>query len=262
MTDKPLLLFLLLMGFSATAQMSPRQDAPDPDFHIYLLMGQSNMAGRGEVAGPFAKRSHRRVWMLDKQGAWQLARHPLHFDKPRMAGVGPGLAFGIRMAQSKRNVRIGLVPCAVGGTSIDRWNPGAFDKATGTHPYDDALGRIRMAMKSGVIKGIIWHQGESDSKPEAAEDWLKKLEALIGRLREETKNDSLPFVAGQLGRYRENYQLINRQLDWLPGTVPRTAVVSSKGLKHKGDGTHFDSPSARRLGKRFAKAMRRLQQTP
>src|SRR5690606_32488422 len=148
------------------------------------------------------------------------------------------------------------------GASIDRWNPGAFDKATGTHPYDDALGRIRMAMKSGVIKGIIWHQGESDSKPEAAEDWLKKLEALIGRLREETKNDSLPFVAGQLGRYRENYQLINRPLDRLPGTVPRTAVVSSRGLQHNGDGTHFDAPSACRLGKRFAKSMRRLQRTP
>lgn len=250
---------LLLTSFSKPDQPS-KPDKPDPHFHLYLLVGQSNMAGRGVITDEYRDISQPNVLMLDKEGKWVTASHPLHFDKPARAGVGPGLAFGLEMAKANPGVRIGLIPCAVGGTAIEYWEPGAVDHVTKTHPYDDAVSRLRIAMKSGVIKGIIWHQGEGNSKPGRYEDYFKKLEMLIGRLRKVAGNKKLPFVAGELGRYRDNYQLINDQLRQLPGEVKNTAVASSEGLVHKGDKTHFDAASATELGKRFAAQMILLQQ--
>lgn len=150
-----------VMFSAAMGQQPSFPEGADSNFHIYILMGQSNMAGRGEITKKYEKRGHERLLMLDKNNQWVQAKHPLHFDKPKVAGVGPGLSFGIAMAKKARpGVRTGLVPCAVGGTSIDRWQPGAFDKVTGTYPWNDALLRIREAMKYGKIKGVLWHQGD------------------------------------------------------------------------------------------------------
>src|SRR5690606_15835244 len=227
--------------------------------HIYILMGQSNMAGRGKVTDYYKKQGHERVVMLTEENEWVPASHPVHFDKPKVVGVGPGLTFGISMAEAYPHVTIGLVPCAVGGTAISKWVPGVIDSVTGTHPYDDALVRIKEAMKQGVIKGVLWHQGEGDSNARSSAVYLNNLAALIERVRKETGNPVLPVVAGQLARYREKYQLINQQLLKLPSRVPNTIVVSSEGLWHKGDGTHFDSPSAAEFGRRFAEGMLQLQ---
>lgn len=235
------------------------QPKPQEKAHIYILMGQSNMAGRGKVTDHYAKHGHPRVIMLNQGGKWVPAEHPLHFDKPKIAGVGPGLTFGIAMAEAHPDVVIGLVPCAVGGTSIAKWAPGVYDQTTHTHPYDDAAVRIRKAMETGVIKGVIWHQGEGDSNPTSASTYLEKLEILIDRIRTLVGDPNLPVVAGQLARYREGYQLINKELVNLPDSVPHTMVVSSEGLWHRGDGTHFDSPSASEFGRRFAKGMLALQ---
>src|SRR5690606_33584690 len=229
------------------------------DMHIYILMGQSNMAGRGNVTEEYAIQQHSRVRMLNQVGEWVAAVHPLHFDKPSIAGVGPGLTFGITMAEANPDITIGLVPCAVGGTSIATWVPGIYDKATLTHPFDDAEQRIRKAMETGNVKGIIWHQGEGDSNEKSAEVYLDNLQKLIQSVRVLVGDPELPFVAGQLARYRDNYQLINKELDKLEAVVPHAAVVSSEGLWHKGDGTHFDSPSASELGRRFAEGMLSLQ---
>lgn len=249
--------FYLVFGCFFTGVSA--QQPPKEEVHVYLLMGQSNMAGRGEVTNFYAEQGHPRVVMLDQAGEWAPAKHPLHFDKPKIAGVGPGLTFGIAVAEAYPDALIGLVPCAVGGTSIDKWAPGVEDQKTRTHPYDDAVARIRQAMETGVVKGVIWHQGEGDSNPASASVYLQKLETLIGQVRTLVGNPNLPFVAGQLARYREGYQLINRELVKLPGSVPHTAVVSSEGLWHRGDGTHFDSPSASEFGRRFARSMLALQ---
>ncbi len=253
-TKKLLLPLLLILPVFLQAQ-----PAPDTTFRIYLLMGQSNMAGRGSITEEYKNQQHPHVWMLDKTASWVPARHPLHFDKPKVVGVGPGLAFGIKMAEAHPGSRIGLVPCAVGGTAIERWEPGAYDSATKTHPYDDALVRIRTAMKSGVICGVIWHQGESNSG--APEGYTDKLETLIRRVREEVKNPRLPFVAGELGTYRPVYLKMNPVIGQLPSRVPFTAVATSEGLVHKGDTTHFDSPSATLLGERYAVKMLELEAT-
>lgn len=67
--------------------------------------------------------------------------------------------------KEKPGVKIGLIPCEVGGTSVRSWQPGGYDSAMKRYPYDDAAARIKVAMKSGTINGMVWHQGESDSKP-------------------------------------------------------------------------------------------------
>lgn len=152
-----------------------------------------------------------------------------------------------------------MIPCAVGGTSIDVWEPGGYDKATKTHPYDDMLLRLKEALKSGKLKGILWLQGESDSQPEKDSLYLSKLNELIRLIRSEAGNNKVPFVAGELGRYRDVYRNINDVLKKLPSIVPYTAIASSKGLKDKGDQVHFDSPSQEIMGKRMAKKMESLQ---
>jgi hypothetical protein len=218
------------------------------------------MAGRGETDS-LSTPNNIRILMLNEEDEWSIARDPLHFDKPEVAGVGPGLAFAQKMLAFEKNkdVKIGLIPCAVGGTSIDMWQPGKDAYEGQYYPYDDAIKRLHVASQDGVIKGIIWHQGESDSSEEKAEVYIDKLQKLIARYRDETGNDDLPFVAGELGYYKENYKNINNELKKLPELVSHTAVATSEGLVHKGDGTHLDSESARTLGERMAVEMHELQ---
>jgi hypothetical protein len=231
------------------------QDKIDQDFHLYIFMGQSNMAGRGKMTDEFRSEGHARVLMLNKEGQWVVARHPLHFDKPAIAAVGPGLAFGISVAKTDSSIRVGLIPCAVGGTSIKHWRPGAYDVRTKTHPYDDALIRIRQAMRWGVIKGVLWHQGESDKRADKAAGYAAELTVLIEAIRKEVGDPELPFVMGELARFAPDHDNINRELVKVAAQVPLTGVVSSEGLIHNGDQVHFDSSSARILGKRFAERM-------
>jgi hypothetical protein len=197
---------------------------------LYLLIGQSNMAGRGPLTAEYEDVSSKNVLMLNKENNWVPAKNPLHFDKPKVAGVGPGLSFGIAMAKLNKRHKIGLIPCAVGGTSIDVWQPGGYDKATDTHPYDDMLLRLNEALKSGTLKGVIWLQGEADSSPEKAAVYLNKLETLIQRLREIVKNPALLFVAGELGQFREQYQNINKELAHLPDKVANTAIATFRRI--------------------------------
>ena len=217
------------------------------------------MAGRGPITETLKDVGNARVLMLNAKGEWVPAKHPRHFDKPKAVGVGPGLSFGVEMAEANPNVRIGLVPCAVGGTSISRWQPGAYDEPTGTHPYDDAVQRIENAMRCGVVKGMLWHQGESDSNAADAFFYLPKLAELIGRIRKLTGQPDLPVVAGELGRYKDFYKPINTELQKLPTEVPHTALATSEGLIHKGDNTHFDGASADEFGRRYAAQMLQLQ---
>lgn len=248
---------MLFASFGAIAQNNVK---PDPSVHIYLLLGQSNMAGRGKVTDEYSREGNPQVIMLNKDNEWVLAKHPLHFDKPKTAGVGPGLAFGIKMSEVNPKVKIALVPSAVGGTSISKWQPGAYDKVTDTHPYDDAVKRIEEAMKYGVIKGLLWHQGESDTNPETAANYLANLEHFISRIREVCKNPDLPIVVGELGIFKENGRIINEVIAPLPERVKNTAIAKSDGLVNKvDDESHFDSKSSQILGIRFAEQMLILQ---
>lgn len=249
-------LFLLFLNCVFSPLLS--QSNPDPNFHIYILMGQSNMAGRGEMVEPYSSQQHERVWMFTAQNEFVPAKHPLHFDKPKVVGVGPGLSFGIEMANQSPSVKIGLVPCAVGGSSINSWKIQGYDEATKTHPLDNAIQRMLAAQKIGVIKGILWHQGESDSDISKRGDYVVKLYALIDQMRNISQQASLPFVLGELGYFNQNYRDFNQLLSSFNAPTQGTALVSAKDLGAKQDNIHFDSRSASELGKRYAFAMQQL----
>jgi hypothetical protein len=230
---------------------------------LYLLIGQSNMAGRGAVEDQDRK-PHPQVFALNKNKEWVPAVDPIHFDK-KLAGVGPGRTFGIVMAEHAPKASIGLIPCAVGGTSIRKWVPGGEDTKTETHPYDDMLARLRVAMKRGTVKGIIWHQGEADAKMGERGTYDDALAELIGRVRAECGDPDIPFVIGQLGQFEgkpwsDGRKKVDAAQQQVAKTVPHCAFVSSKGLVDRGDQTHFSAPSARVLGERFAQEMIRLQE--
>jgi len=118
-------------------------------------------------------------------------------------------------------------------------------------------------MRDGVLKGILWHQGEGDSNEVDAERYEERLIALIRSLRADLGVPDVPFVCATLGDFvvaRNPWaRIVNQALERLPDRVERTACVDAGGLKHKGDELHFDAASARELGKRYARAMVRLQ---
>ena len=230
---------------------------PKEDFHLYLLVGQSNMAGRGKISEA-DKKPHPRVFMFTKEKSWMPAVAPLHFDKP-IAGTGLGRTFGIRMAETKPHAHIGLIPCAAGGSPIRTWEPGGYHGQTKSHPWDDAIARAKAAMVHGTLKGILWHQGESDSNEKDAPAYEEKLHDLVARFRKELGAPDVPFIAGQMGIFAERpWSDAKKQVDQahrdLPRKIHNTAFVSADGLGHKGDKIHFSASSFRTLGHRYAKA--------
>lgn len=267
MNVKRSLVFTLALWLTVSAASFVRADEPEitlpekENFHLYLLIGQSNMAGRGKVE-EVDKKPHPRVLMLTKKGSWQPAVDPLHSDKPS-AGVGLGSAFGRAMAEASPDVTIGLLPCAVGGTPLERWEEGK-------DLYAQAVRRAMPTLKQGTLKGILWHQGEADSfQEETALSYGKRLTGMIAALRSELDAEEVPFVAGELGHFLDEYQgrgrtlgywkVVNEQLAGLKETVPGFALVSAAGLKHKGDKVHFDSAALRTFGQRYSSAMLKLQ---
>jgi hypothetical protein len=239
-------------------------------YDLYLLIGQSNMAGRGKVEAQDSL-IHPQVFALSKENTWVPAQDPIHFDK-KAAGVGLGRTFGIEMAKANPNAKIGLIPCAVGGSSIDVWVPGGFHKQTKSHPWDDMEKRLLLALKSGQLKGILWHQGESDSNPNKCYTYETKLEDLLKRVRAIAEDEHIPFVAGEFGPFKlkkskSNYpdvkptpaEVIMNATKNVVKKDENAAFVKAKGFVHKGDNTHFNSESYREFGKRYAKAMLKLQ---
>jgi len=229
--------------------------------HLFLLAGQSNMAGRGVVEAE-DRVANPRVLALDRAGQWVPAVDPIHFDKP-IAGVGPGRSFGLAIAQANPGVRIGLVPAAVGGSPISSWEPGALYAETGTHPYDDAIARARLAMRDGHLEAILWHQGESDANAQAAPEYARKLSALVQRFRSDLGDPNLPVLVGQLGQFEGKpwdgpHQQVDAAHRELPSRLANVGFVSAAGLAHKGDTLHFSAAAARTLGRRYAEEYLRI----
>jgi hypothetical protein len=224
-------------------------------FQVILLAGQSNMAGRGEVAEA-DREIHPRVLMLAKDGSWQYAVDPIHYDK-KMAGAGLAKSFALELVKRDPDITIGLVPAACGGSHIAHWEPGAYYEKTDSHPYDDAISRTRRAVQDGTLKAILWHQGEGDSGPGAAAVYEDKLTDLIERFREDLAEPDLPFIIGQLGQFSakpwsSGRAQVNKAQIQVAEKVPHSAFVSSEGLTSKGDNTHFNTESLHEFGKRYA----------
>ncbi len=230
-------------------------------FYLFLLVGQSNMAGRGLVETQ-DKTPDPQVLMLNKAGFWVPAIDPLHSDKTS-AGTGLGKTFALKIADANPGITIGLIPCAVGGSPIDSWKQGKFYAPTKSHPWDDAIQRSKIALKSGLLKGILWHQGESDSNKMLASTYELKLQNLIQNFRKDLGAPDVPFIIGQIGKFEDKpwdefHTTIDKAHQNISKTIPITAYVSAEGLKHKGDKTHFDAASYREFGKRYAEAFLKL----
>lgn len=248
----PLLLILLAAAMLTTVASASEVPTDPARFDLYLLVGQSNMAGRGLVEEA-DRQPVPRLLIFDRKETWAWKGEPVHFDKAQ-AGVGLGFTFGKLMAEQNPEVTIGLIPCAVGGTPIERWMPGA-------DLYESAVNRTRLAMEKGDLKGILWHQGEGASGDAGqTAGYVENLSAIIAGFRHEFNDHDLPFVAGQLGEFLYTRpknpfsREFNERLLLLPKTVPYTAVVSSKDLKDNGDQLHFDASSLKELGKRYYEA--------
>ncbi|HBV62336.1 MAG TPA: sialate O-acetylesterase [Rhodopirellula sp.] len=260
-------ILLLATGcfFVFEAAHSQSVDVPqDPTkFHLFLLAGQSNMAGRGKVTESDRKVDPH-VLTLNRKGIWVAAVDPIHFDKPGIAGVGLGKTFAKNYAASHPGITVGLIPCAVGGSPISSWEPGGYHPSTKTHPYDTAILRTQLAMKEGTLKGVLWHQGESDCKAGLSVVYKEKLYRLIERFRTNFNDDKLPFIAGQMGQFKErpwnaDKKRVDSVHETLPSQLSLTGFVNSKGLKHKGDNIHFDSESYRELGRRYHAAFKAIE---
>jgi hypothetical protein len=256
------------MGLAAQESLRPqvREKSPTPlsgeKFHIYLLIGQSNMAGRG-VVDPQDTIADRRILRLNRAGDWETAKDPLHFDKP-VAGTGLGLTFAREMLKEVENdVSIGLVPCAVGGSGIDVWQAGAFFEQTKSYPYDDMLLRTKLALKDGVLKGILWHQGERDSDTSTLIGTYKdKFIRFVATLRHDLHAEGVPFLAGELAPFSAHNTgtvAITQIFHDVADEIAQYDVVSTSGLMPMPDGIHFDAASERELGRRYAEKMKILQ---
>ncbi len=214
--------------------------------HVFLLIGQSNMAGRGRVESVDLV-PHPRVFSFASDQRWVPAVDPIAFDKPGLAGVGPGRAFGIAIADSHPDWVVGLVPAAFGGTTLDQWRPGG-------KLYGDAVARTHAALRGGAhLAAILWLQGESET-PQTAQTYVARFSQMASRLRSDLAAADVPIIVGELGRFVAVADAVNPQLVRIPASVQGCRLVSSLGLTDKGDHLHFDSASARELGRRYAGA--------
>ncbi len=229
---------------------------------LFLLTGQSNMKGRG-VMPDDPKRDPRVVMMHLKDDQWYLARHPLHltgdaktFQGADNAGVGSGLSFAESLVAKDSKRQIGLIPCAVGGSSINLWQRGA-------KLYDEAMRRAKLAILTtapvkGRIRGVLWLQGEADATDKGLSTHEAKLLKLIDDLRSDLDMPNLPFIACTIGEMRPDGEgrrnsEMNKLLLSLPAKRPYTACVDARDLKgHIGDNVHFDTNSQNQIGQRYA----------
>ena len=231
---------------------------------LFLLFGQSNMEGTPKPeAEDLEENSRVRVLGYDDFGdrrwnEWAVARPPLHRS---WAGVGPGDSFGKAMAEAWPDATIGLIPCAISGVDIDFFRKGVVSKRREEFeiPPDNArdsaypmvIERVRLAQEQGVVRGILFHQGESDTGNSA---WVGKVEQIVADLRADLGlSDAVPFVAGEL-LYSGCCAAHNPLLQQLPGVIPNAHVVSAAELTPL-DNAHFDLESQRELGRRYAEAM-------
>jgi hypothetical protein len=237
-------------------------EAPHRDLQIFLLAGQSNMAGRGVIEAQ-DRVPVPGVFSLNREMKWVPAVDPLHFENPKIDGVGLGRSFARVLLYEHPSYEIGLIPAAVGATNLDQWKRGGA-------LYADAVRRTWEALKSGTLRGILWHQGEGDAlTAKDASSYIERWSAFIRDLRADLGAPELPVVVGELceslyhrpgGRSRFA-RVVNEQLALLPFNVAHCAFVSSAGLRDKGDSVHFDSPSQRELGRRYAYAFLALDPT-
>ncbi len=277
------LLSLILLSVLAAPVASVEATHPYPggvDADLWILAGQSNMVGAQPVTVPVA--TDPRVMSFTLDGEWVVAQHPLHrvfeatapvyrnFFKltPEQwaagregskagatgVGAGPGLDFAKGVAEAL-NRPIGLIPCALGATSMNDWDPALLDRGEESL-YGNLIHRARQV--GGRIRGVLWYQGEADvSNAEAVAVYEAKMLNLIDRLRADLNAPELPFIFVQVSRYVYAEDLNatwerGREIQrGLPGKRPQVYMVPAIDLPLS-DLIHVSAEGQRRLGQRMA----------
>ncbi|KAG8083168.1 hypothetical protein GUJ93_ZPchr0015g6693 [Zizania palustris] len=263
-----ILSFLLLAppdGLSPLSFLSSSPYAHRPKL-LFLLAGQSNMAGRGAVVHPLPPpyRSHRRVFRLAASRGWVPAAPPLHadIDTHKTCGLGPAMPFAHRVLAAVPSpdsggggggndtpVVLGLIPCAVGGTRISMW-------AKGQPLYEFAVARTLAAVADGGgnLGAVLWFQGESDTiEIDDAQSYGAKMERLVADLRADLELPNLLVIQVGLASGEGNYTDIVREAQ-KNIVLPNVLLVDAMGLPLRDDQLHLSTEAQIRLGNMLAEA--------
>lgn len=213
---------------------------------IWVLAGQSNMQGDGLLAG--AVPGNDRIHSFDPTDRWVIAKDPLHAGS--FPGRGAGLAIPFALEMLKRtNAPIGLLPCALSGTTLAEWQPGSA-------LYDSMLRRVRAV--GGRVAGVLWYQGEADGKPDSARVYQERFASFIRSLRQDL--GSVPIYYVQIGRHVHDPNALVNGPAWnqvqeaqrqFETQLENVAMAASIDLEME-DGIHLATDALRILGRRLA----------
>ena len=256
-----------------------QHSTPDPNFQIYLCFGQSNMEGNAAIEAQDKTGVNPRfmaMYTLDNanagwtKGKWHTATPPQARPYTRLSVVD---YFGRKMVDNLSDeVKVGTITVAVGGASIDLFDKDKYQsylndantadwlrnyaKEYGGNPYGRLIELAKIAQKSGVIKGILLHQGETNNCDQTWPSKVKKIyEDMLADLGLDAKD--VPLLVGELGQKDQNAACWghNAIIDNITATIPTAHVVSSKDCPLQSDRLHFTAEGYRMFGKRYADVM-------
>ena len=220
--------------------------------HSFLLIGQSNAAGRGYLheAEPLETCDGR--LLVARNGLWLKMFRPVNPDR-KFSGTCLAETFAKAYAEANPDIQVGIIPCADGGTFLDEWQPGQI-------LFENAVHCAKLAMRTSRLMGILWHQGESDCEPALYPLYAEKLQRMIDGLRAALGMPEIPILLGGLGDFLKvhaerdflkNYIHINDALQHVADADPRCAYVSAVGLTGNPDNLHFNAASLAAFGYRY-----------
>jgi len=270
-----LMAFILAWGFQ-----TPTHAKVDPNFYIFLCFGQSNMEGAARPEAQDMVSPGPRFLLMPavddpqrgrKMGEWCEALPPL--CRPNN-GLTPADYFGRTMIASlPKEIKVGVIHVAIGGIKIEGFMPDEISnyvktapgwmkgmlEAYGNNPYQRLVDLAKKAQKDGVIKGVLMHQGESNT---GDKEWANKVQKVYDQLLGDLqlKPEEVPLLAGEVVQANGQGQCIamNKQIDELPKTLHTAQVISSEGCSNGPDRLHFDAAGYRELGCRYGEKMAQL----
>ena len=217
--------------------------------HSFLLIGQSNASGRG-FPNEVEPITNDKLFVL-RNGRWRPMYVPVNGDR-ETAGISLAESFADLYAKEK-NVQVGIIPCADGGTCLEQW-------AVGGLLFDHACYMAELASRTSTIAGVLWHQGESDCGDERYPLYEKRLTVILDAFRRKLNLYDVPFLLGGLGDFLkdcqrkaefQNYIYVNEALQRIAANNKMTGFVSAEGLTSNADCVHFSAEALRLFGQRY-----------
>lgn len=249
----------------------------DKKFYIFICFGQSNMEGNARIQPQDTVGIDQRFQVLQAVDCANKGRikENWYTAVPPLARCGTGLTpadyFGRTLvANLPVQIRIGIINVSVAGAKIEIFEkdscrsylataPGWMKNIAaeyGDNPYERLLALAKLAQKSGVIKGVLLHQGESNTGDTL---WTKKVKGVYDNLMKDLnlKPKKVPLLAGEVVNADQNgiCSSMNKIIATLPQTIPNSYVISSAGCTCAGDRLHFTAEGCRLLGRRYGETM-------